>query len=197
MTPVITLYIGTDRVEFHVHEDTLCKLRFFQAALQGSFREAASKTIAMPEDTSGTVSALIEYLYTGNYTYTYDSASVHVSEDSVQSVANLTEGRYHISVSAIASKYQCDALAAMAVRNFEAMLPELDSVDTLRLWKHAYGAGPDLASWRKQFERCYSGKSFVLWVEELFKDHRKEMEQTIAELPELASDLLRLSICRD
>lgn len=179
-----------------MHEDTLCKLRFFQDALNGSFRESASKTIAMPEDTPGTVSPLIEYLYTGNYTCTYDSTTAPVSEDSAQPVANLTEGRYHIGVFVIASKYECDALAAMAVLNFEAMLPELDSVDTLRLWKDAYGAGPDLASWRKQFELCYSGKSLVVWVEELFKDHRKETEQMIAEMPELASDLLRLSICR-
>lgn len=148
----------------------------------------------MRDDTPGTVSALIEYLYTGNYTYTFDSATARASEDSTQPVANLTEGRFQISVFAIASKYECDGLAAMAARNFEAMLPELESVDTLRLWKHAYGAGTDLASWRTQFERCYSGKWLVVWVGKLFKDHRKEMEKTIAEQPELAADLLRLAI---
>lgn len=194
-TPIITLYIGTDRVEFHAHEDTLCKLRFFQSELQGSPHESGSKTITMCDDTPGTVSALIEYLYTGNYTYTYDAATARTSGDPV---ANLSEGRFHISVFAIASKYECDGLAAMAASNFEDILPELESVDTLRLWRYAYGAGPDVASWRTQFERCYSGKRLenwlVVWVAELFENHRQEMEETIAEEPELAADLLRLAI---
>lgn len=189
---MITLTIGPDRVEFHAHEDTLCKLPFFQAALQGSFRESLEKCIDMPEDTPETVSALIEYLYTSNYTYTYDSST---AEEHSRPVANLAEGRYHIGVFVISSKYDCGGLVAMAIGNFEALLPELDSVDTLRLWKHAYGEGPDIQTWRTNFERCHTGKWVVKWVKELFKDHRQEMEEMIAELPELAADLMRVAIC--
>lgn len=151
----------------------------------------------MPEDATGTVSALLEYLYTGNYTYTYDSATAPVRGDPARPAANLTESRFHIGVFAIASKYACDGLATMAVSNFEALLPELDSVERLRLWKHAYGQGPDMETWREQFERCHSGMWVAAWVKELFKDHRKEMEQTIAELPELAADVMRLAICEE
>lgn len=149
----------------------------------------------MPEDVPGTVSALLEYLYTGNYTYTFDSGTAPVHGDPSRPVANLTEARFHIGVFVIASKYECRGLAAMAVRNIEALLPELGSVDTLRLWKYAYGEGPDMETWRKHFERCHSGTWLVAWVKELFKDHREEMEKTIAELPELAADVMRLAIC--
>lgn len=149
----------------------------------------------MPEDVPGTVSAMLEFLYTGNYTYTYDSATAAAHGDTARPVANLTEARFHIGVFVIASKYSCNGLAAMALGNFEALLPELDSVNTLRLWKHAYGEGPDMETWRNQFERCHSGTWLVAWVKELFKDHQKEMEQTIAELPEFAADVMRLAIC--
>lgn len=189
---MITLNIGPDHVEFHAHEDTLCKLPFFQAALKGSFRESLAKSIDMPEDTAETVSALIEYLYTANYTYTYDSST---AEPHGRPAPNLAEGRYHIGVFVTAAKYDCGGLVAMAMGNFEALLPQLSSVDTLRLWKHAYGEGPDLQTWRTHFERCHEGKWVATWVSELFKNHRQEMEEMIAELPELAADLMRLAIC--
>lgn len=189
---MITLYIGPDRVEFHAHEDTLCKVPFFRAALQGSFREALAKSIEMPEDAPGPVSALIEFLYMGNYTYTYDSSA---TTKQGRPIPDLAEGQYHISVFVIATKYDCGGLATVAIGNFESLLPQLDSVDRLRLWKHGYAEGPDLQTWRNHFERCHSGKSVVTWVKKLFRDHRQEMEETIAESPELASDLMRVAIC--
>lgn len=193
---MITLFVGQDQVEFHAHEGTLCKIRFFQAAVQGSFRESLTKSIDMPEDTPNAVSALIEFLYTGNYTYPYYSTISSLHRVLTTPIASLTEGNFHVVVSAIASKYGCQALADSAVRNFEAVLPQLNSLDQLLLWKTAYAEGPDLATWRKGFENCYSGKRAGVWMKELFQEHRLEMDQTIAELPELASDLLRLAIAR-
>lgn len=148
----------------------------------------------MPDDGPSTVAALIEFLYTGNYTYPYDPATTKLREASGTPVASLIEGQFHIAVSTIASKYGCQALGDSAVRNFEAVLPHLDSLDSLRLWKTAYAEGPDLAGWRRCFANSHSGKQLVSWMKELFQDHQVEIDQTIAELPELASDLLRLAI---
>lgn len=36
----------------------------------------------MPEDTVSNVSALMEFLYTGNYTYTYDAEGMIFQEES-------------------------------------------------------------------------------------------------------------------
>lgn len=193
---MISLYVGQDQVEFHAHEDTLCKLRFFQAAVQGSFRESLTKSIDMPEDTPSAVSALIEFLYTGNYTYPYDSAITSLRHGLGTPVASLIEGQFHVAVSTIALKYGCQGLADSAVRNFEALLPQLGSLDQLRLWKAAYVESPDLASWRRGFEHCNAGKRAGVWMKQLFQDYRGEMDQTIAEVPELAADLMRLAIAR-
>lgn len=150
----------------------------------------------MPEDTPNAVSALIEFLYTGNYTYPYDSTITSLHPVSGTPIASLTEGKFHVVVSAIASKYGCQGLADSAVRNFEAVLPQLNSLDQLLLWKTAYAEGPDLATWRKGFENCYWGRRAGVWMKELFQGHRLELDETIAELPELVSDLLRLVIAR-
>lgn len=192
---MITLYIGPDRLELHAHEDTLCKLPFFRAALKGSFRESHTKSIAMPEDAPIMVSALIEYLYTGNYTYTYDLGSAKLNDESGVPVATLTEGQYHVGILGVASKYDCQELVAMVLQNFEAVLLDLDTLDTLRLWTTAYAAGLDLKIVRESYERCHPGNAVRFWVKELFEEHREEIDSTIAQFPEFASELLRLATC--
>lgn len=152
-------------------------------------------TINMPEDEPRMVSALIEYLYTGTYTYLYDSTTSPLRVSTGTPVSTLVEGQYHVEVFRIASKYDTKALADTAVQNFNAVLPDLDPINTLRLWKYAYGEGPDSRAWRNDFGLCYSENRLVSWVGGLFKDHRDEVDQTIAEFPELASDLIRLAIC--
>ncbi|KAL0632200.1 hypothetical protein Q9L58_008910 [Maublancomyces gigas] len=193
ISPVRTLYAGQDRIELHVHEDTLCKLSSLQAALEESFQVSMKNCIEMPEDDPRMVSALIEYLYTGNYTYPYPSTSENLGSP----IATLTEGQYHVCIFEIASKYDCQGLAAMAMGNFKTVLPDLDSIDTLRLWKAAYGEGPGLQTLRNSFNNLHSGKPLASWVKELFKNHREELNRTIKEFPELASDLLRLATCGD
>lgn len=150
-------------------------------------------TINMPEDEPRMVSALIEFLYTGNYTYPYDSVTSPSRVPMGTPVATLDEGQYHVGVFRIASKYDSTALADMAVRNFDSVLPDLDPISTFRLWKYAYGEGPDIQAWRNDFGFCYSGKQLASWMKAVFKDHREEVDQTIAECPELACDLLRLA----
>lgn len=193
MSPIISLYTGQDRRELHAHEDTLCVLPFFRAALHGRFQESLIKSIEMPEDDPRMVSALIEYLYTGNYTYAYNLTTVDLQNETGIGIRDLTEGQYHIGVSSIASKYDSQALADISVKNFEAILPNLDGLDKLRLWRIAYREGPDVRIWRKCLERCHSCKDLVPWIHELFENQRDEIDQAIAESPELASDLLRLT----
>lgn len=192
MASVITLYVGENRIEFHVYEDTLCQLSFFRAALQGQFREALERTINMPEDYPSEVSALVEYLYTGNYTYTYNPKGVHFSEGSSIPIGDLAEGLFHVGVYSIASKYDCGGLVGVTVKNFEAVLNELDNLDTLRLWKAAYAEGLRLSGGKKDFEKYHSGEGLISWVKGLFKEHPDEMEKTMFEHPVLACDLLRV-----
>lgn len=190
MNPIITLNVGQERIKFHAYEDSLCKLPFFRAALQGHFKEALEKAIDMPEDDPRKVSALIEFLYTGSYTYTYDIKGVGFREGSEDPVGDLTEGLFHTAVYAIASKYDCSKLVNMALKNFGAVLDELDDIDSLHLWKAAYAEGMRISDVKPDFNLDSYDKKVVTWVNSLFKKYRGEMVTTISEYPELACDLL-------
>ncbi|KAL0634524.1 hypothetical protein Q9L58_006543 [Maublancomyces gigas] len=194
MNPVITLSVGEEGVKYHVHEDTLCKLPFFKAALQGKFKEASEKAIAMPEDGPGSVAALIEFLYTGNYTYSYDPTKVQIPEGSTIPAGDFTEGLYHIGVYTVASKYDCKALSGMAVKNFSVVAVGLDNDGAFRLWKVAYSDGLRLSQCKESFAKYDSGGGLVSWAKWLFDNYGDGMEETFDEFPQLAGDLLRVAI---
>lgn len=197
MSPIATLYVGQERLKFHAYQDTLCKIPFFQAALRGKFKEASEQIITMPEDDPGRVSALIEFLYTGNYTYPYDPETTPLRGGSIAPVADLTEGLFHIGIHVIASKYDCPPLVAIAMKNFTAVVTDLVSIDALRLWKAAYSDGLQLPGRRQDFARYHSGNGLVSWVQGLFEENCQEMEKTMSEYPELSCDLLRIATSKD
>lgn len=180
-------------MKLNTHEDTLCQLPFFQAALRGEFREGSTKTIEMPEDNERNVSAMIEFLYTGEYTYTFDPGSVEISAGSNTPVPTLAEGVYHVGVYAVASKYDCQGLVEMAVKNFEAVASELDDISTLCLWRTAYSEGLQLPRRKLDFKQYSSGHGLGAWVKGLYNDHEDEMEEVMLACPQLASDLLRIA----
>ena len=62
----------TAAVRFTVHSSILTKIPFFDAALNGKFKEAETKIMHLPEDTPEIMAKLIEYLYTGKYTVDQD-----------------------------------------------------------------------------------------------------------------------------
>lgn len=192
MSPITTLYVGPNRVEFHAYEDSLCQLPFFQAALRGRFGEATEQVVTMPEDDPSHVSALIEFLYTGNYTCTYNPPITPLQGGFP--VGNLAQGLFHIAIHVIASKYGCAELGAVAIRNFQPVVAELDSVGSLRLWQAAYAAGLRLPEQRAVFGGYCGGEGLVAWVKCLFGEYREEMERTMMEHPALACDLLRIAI---
>lgn len=197
MSPIATLYVGQERVKFYVYQDTLCKLPFFQAALRGNFREASEQVITMPEDDPSRVSALIEFLYTRNYTYPYDPETTPLRVGSITPIGDLTQGLFHVGVHVIASKYDCPPLVAIAMKNFTALATELASIDALRLWKAAYSEGLQIPGRRQDFVRYRSGRGLVSWVQGLFEENRQEMEKTMSEVPELSCDLLRIATGKD
>lgn len=197
MSPIATLYVGPGSVKFHAYQDSLCKLPFFQAALRGNFKEATEQVITMPEDDPSRVSALIEFLYTGNYTYQYDPERTPLRQGSIRPVGDLKEGLFHVGVHVIASKYDCPPLVAIAMTNFTLVVTELTSIDALRLWKTAYSEGLQLPGQRQDYALYRAGQGLVSWVQGLFDDHREEMEKTMAEYPELSCELLRIATGHD
>lgn len=195
MSPIVTLHVGPERLVFRAYEENLCQLSFFSAALHGSFKEAAEKVISMPDDNPEAVSALIEFLYTGKYTYPYTrstKAEPPQPGDVAPPPSHPDEGEFHISLYMLACKYDYPQLAAGAKAAFVHMLKGLRGIDVVRVWKSAYANGyllPDSEK-DKDFGECMKELAYSLG--DVYETHREEMESTIAEWPALGSDVLRL-----
>lgn len=70
-SPIITVTIGSEGRLFAAHEDVLCQSPFFEHILRGGYTEATyapqSRKIALPEEEPEVFSAVLEYLYKGDY----------------------------------------------------------------------------------------------------------------------------------
>lgn len=191
-SPVITLNIGPSSVIFHAYEASLCRIPFFRAALQGEFREAAEKKVSLPEEDPEVFCALLEHLYTGSYTYTYDPSSTTMVDKAPR--ADLAEGFYHVLVYAVGSRYDWQPLVSDAVHNFLVVLPKLQGMDVVRLWKAGYESGltVDVCAGErrlKAFEKVLPGL-----LKGVLAADAAEMEIAVAEFPALAIDFMKLLV---
>lgn len=66
-SPIVTLTVGREGRLFAAHEDVLCQAPFFERILRGNFFDAQSKRISLPEEEPEVFSAILEYLYKGDY----------------------------------------------------------------------------------------------------------------------------------
>jgi hypothetical protein len=66
-SPIVTMTVGREGRLFAAHEDVLCQAPFFERILRGNFFDAQSKRISLPEEEPEVFSAVLEYLYKGDY----------------------------------------------------------------------------------------------------------------------------------
>jgi len=66
-SPIITLTVGREGRLFAAHEDVLRQSPFFEAACRSSFFDAQSRRISIPDEEPEVFSAVLEYLYKGDY----------------------------------------------------------------------------------------------------------------------------------
>jgi hypothetical protein len=66
-SPIVTLTIGREGRLFAAHEDVLRQAPFFEAACRGQFHDAQSRRISLPDEEPEVFSAVLEYLYKGDY----------------------------------------------------------------------------------------------------------------------------------
>lgn len=67
-SPIVTLTVGGEGRLFAAHEDVLCHAPFFQEALRSRhYLDAQTKRIALPDEEPEVFSAILEYLYKGDY----------------------------------------------------------------------------------------------------------------------------------
>lgn len=197
MSPVIALHVGPDPIVLHASEATLCRVPFFRAALQGQFREATEKKITIPEEKPEIISALIEYICTGKYTYTYTDDTT--TEPNGAPAPDLAQGCFHVRVYAVASMYDCPPLVSSALHNFVEVLSRLEGMDIVRLWQAAYEKGLTLPLCAEASRLGEFTMKLPKVLKGLYKTDGEEMDKMVAELPALASDFMRflVSDCED
>jgi len=66
-SPIVALTVGHEGRLFAAHEDVLCQAPFFEKVLRGNYLDAQNKRIALPEEEPEVFSAVLEYLYKGDY----------------------------------------------------------------------------------------------------------------------------------
>lgn len=194
MAPIITLYVGEDRIEYHVHEDTLCKLPFFRAALLGQFKEATEKAITMPEDDPEAVSALIKWLYNAELSNvkTLHHTTMKLRQVGVGSSLSplFLEGLFYLEVSIVASKYECEGLLQAAIKGFYGAQRGLSDIAIFRLFKCAYTTDERLPVALSRGNQASIVQSTILWIRRVRRDNSEEVEKTLEAFPGLATSIL-------
>ncbi|EQK98352.1 hypothetical protein G6O67_006262 [Ophiocordyceps sinensis] len=66
-SPIVTLAVGRDGRLFAAHQDVLCQSPLFGASCRASFSDAQSRRISLPDEDPEVFSAVLEYLYKGDY----------------------------------------------------------------------------------------------------------------------------------
>lgn len=66
-SPIITIMVGADGRLFAAHEDILCQSPLFERMLRGNYPNAQPKRILLEDEEPEIFSAILEYLYKGDY----------------------------------------------------------------------------------------------------------------------------------
>lgn len=187
MSPVILLQVGSTPVTFRAYEDIICRLPFFRAALQGGFREATDKIVKMPDDEPDVVASLLEFLYVGSYTYTFDSEATTDAPP-----RDIDEASFHVRLHALARKYDCEALEALERRSVAYVLDGLEGMEVVKVLKEMYDSGWVVRDWDGSEELAAVKKRIPGIMRELYGTCEEELEGVWAECTGLAVELLRL-----
>jgi hypothetical protein len=65
---IITICVGPDQRLFAGHEEILSRSTYFQTALKAAFFDSGARRIDLPDESPEVLSAVLEYLYKGDYT---------------------------------------------------------------------------------------------------------------------------------
>ncbi|KAK4150786.1 hypothetical protein C8A00DRAFT_36613 [Chaetomidium leptoderma] len=66
-SPIVTLVVGQEARLFAAHEDVLCQAPFFEKVLRSTYFDAQNRRISLPDEEPEVFSAILEYLYKGDY----------------------------------------------------------------------------------------------------------------------------------
>jgi len=174
-SPIVTLTVGREGRLFAAHEDVLIQAPFFEAACRGDYFDAQSKRIALPEEEPEVFSAVLEYLYKGDYyprlvhnrhrnswdledraTRQTPHTSPHLTDNKGRAATNGPETVVYLSsvdaevlrdtvIYCAAERYGLEELKRLALRK-QGLQSGIDVGTILRSAQYAYANTPDTDS---------------------------------------------------
>ncbi|PHH92909.1 hypothetical protein CDD83_3740 [Cordyceps sp. RAO-2017] len=163
-SPIVTLTVGRDGRLFAAHQDVLCQSPFFDAACRDSyFVDGQARRISLPDEEPEVFSALLEYLYKGDYypRLLHDRRrNSWELEDGPRTSPNpeAGSGRATVHLSSLdaavlrdtvvycaADRYGLDELKRLALRK-QGLQAGIDVATILRSAQYAYAHTPDTDS---------------------------------------------------
>jgi len=167
VSPIITLTVGREGRLFAAHEDVLCLSPYFAAACRGiRYSPGESKRIELPDEEPEIFSAVLEYLYKGDYyprlAYSKRQNSWELEDavkspylengggrGSVEATSYISSvGEYLLKDTVIycaAEKYRLEELKSLALRK-QGLQSGVEVSLILRSARYAYDNTPDTDS---------------------------------------------------
>jgi len=164
---IITIVVGKDQRLFAAHEDVLCKSPFFADACKDQFFQADAKRLALVDEEPETFSAVLEYMYKGDYypRLLHDKRrNTWVLEDGPETLTPKLDGGHAGAASATislnrvgdrilrdtvlycaADRYGLDEMKRLALRK-QGLHPGIDVATLLRSARYAYENTPETDS---------------------------------------------------
>ncbi|KAL9116102.1 MAG: hypothetical protein Q9227_000471 [Pyrenula ochraceoflavens] len=139
---IVTLVVGPEQRLFAAHEDVLSLSPFFQAALKGQFLESSTKKVVLPEEEPVILSAVLEYMYKGDY---YPRLLHNKRKDTWEledGGATGTPGGKQKSTDCAADRYGLDELKRLALRK-QGLQGGIQCSMILSSARYAYANTPD------------------------------------------------------
>lgn len=158
----------------------LCDVsHFFEAALEGQFKEASEATINLPDDTIPVIETFLRWLYSG------ESGLPGCLGNSKSEDIRQAEYAQTIELYGFAGKIDCLLLKTHLIENMFMTIAQIsDQVPNMSCISRAYTLTPPASGLRRLLVACGTFRT----CEEWYKD--KENIETLAQTPEYAAQLV-------
>ncbi|KAI9824479.1 MAG: hypothetical protein M1826_007342 [Phylliscum demangeonii] len=156
---IFTLVVGSKPAVFTAHHEVLIKSPFFRAACDGSWREAALRSIVLKDDDPGLITLMLDYLYAEEYEprIVTEDKRESLSHRSDDEEIRVTELSLQARLYCVAEKYRLQGLKLLAIRKMGLLVPiPLESL--IEIAEEAYGKLPASGYKFRNFVRNQASK---------------------------------------
>ncbi|KAL8676404.1 MAG: hypothetical protein Q9186_007068 [Xanthomendoza sp. 1 TL-2023] len=183
---IFTILVGPQEQKFTAHASFLSQSPVFDRMCHGRFEESRTFTIRLPEDDPKVIKAMIQYLYTGDFT-NYELIDVAVG------VTSAHAGFQLVDLYKVAEKYQLQQLKTLLLEKLG------DIIDSARRPKHFLLIAKQM--YTDLPDTDWACRAFIIiaakWLPSpklMSKEFRKSLDECISSGGSLAQDLFEAMV---